>query len=665
MQPLTTFRSDESVGRNGEAPHGSGDLGLYAADGNGARGTMETSGCYRFGEFEFRARSLELFRGGERLRLQQQPARILLLLLDHSGEVVERRTIVETIWGDGTFIDGDSSLNFAVRHIRSLLGDDAEQQRYIQTLPRVGYRFAGDLEPVAESTVAAVATAGEGEAEPPETTANRLGWVPRLAFGLVLLVLLASLIGYLASGGRSITTGEVPTLLVRPLSGLHETVDDPVLRLGLTEELITQLARAHGSNLRLIGAATSGALGGEVDAAPAPPVAFDYALTGSAMRVGEQVRASLKLFDRDQELMWAESYEGSSRKLLAWQRWVATDIARTIGVRLAPAARARELPVLATGVFEDYLEGRYLVSLGRPLPASAPESFRRGIVLLQEVTQAAPDFAPARAALARAALRGAALLGPAAAAQLAEASAREAIRLDPGTADPWVSLSLVKLYHDRSLDEARHHLSRALALDAESARGRHANGSLLAAEGRLPEALLEIQQARALDPEEFALAADQAFFLFLARRHASAARAAREASRLAPRDVSTMWLGIRAAMQTGDSAAALAQANAFLAAFETPPVASLEDFWALHRRRLEGLAAGGKSPVFELALVALQDGHLRQGLDLLQRACQEAGNWQLVFARFDPRLDPIRGEPGYRELLSCLGLPKAPERSAS
>ncbi len=106
----------------------------------------DVNGRARFGLFEFDAAAGELTREGVPVRLQPQPARVLAILVAHAGEVVTRDTLRQEVWNDGTFVDFERGLNFCIAQIRSAVGDSADSPRFIETLPRRGYRFIAPVE---------------------------------------------------------------------------------------------------------------------------------------------------------------------------------------------------------------------------------------------------------------------------------------------------------------------------------------------------------------------------------------------------------------------------------------------------------------------------------------------------------------------------------------
>jgi DNA-binding winged helix-turn-helix (wHTH) protein len=101
---------------------------------------------YRFGVFEVDSTTGELRRKGVRIKLHQQPCQVLLMLLDRPGEILTRQEISRELWPDGTFVDYEHGVNSALNRLRDALGDKANNPRFVETLPRRGYRFVGQVE---------------------------------------------------------------------------------------------------------------------------------------------------------------------------------------------------------------------------------------------------------------------------------------------------------------------------------------------------------------------------------------------------------------------------------------------------------------------------------------------------------------------------------------
>src|SRR6201981_2525683 len=221
-----------------------------------------------FGVYEADLRSGELRKQGLRVRLPEQPFQVLAILLEHPGEVVTRESLQKRLWPSGTFVDFEQGLNAAVKRLREVLEDSAETPRLIETLPRRGYRFIGSL-----------------AAKP----------------------------------------GRIESLAVLPLENLSRDPEQDYFAEGMTEALITSLAKIGA--LRVVSRTTAMHYKGvhrpvrEI----ARELEVDAVVEGTVLRSGERVRISAQLIDaRTDTHIWAESYERSLRDVLA----LHSDVAR-------------------------------------------------------------------------------------------------------------------------------------------------------------------------------------------------------------------------------------------------------------------------------------------------------------------------------------------------
>src|SRR5437868_5096718 len=262
-------------------------------------------GIARFGPFELDFRASELRKQGTKVRLQEQPFHILQILLRRPGEVVSREELQHEIWPSDTFVDFDHGLYNAIKKLREALGDAAETPHYIETLPRRGYRFIGKIECNA----------------------------PRMR-----------------------------SLAVLPLENLSHDPQQEYFAEGLTEALITTLAKI--GELRVV-SRTSAMLYKGVRK-PLREIAreleVDAIVEGTVLRAGRRVRITAQLIDAPKEMhLWAESYERDLRDVLALQAEVAQAIAREIRVKLTPVDQARfaEVRAVDPDAYEAYLRGRY------------------------------------------------------------------------------------------------------------------------------------------------------------------------------------------------------------------------------------------------------------------------------------------------------------------
>src|SRR5262245_25663349 len=405
-----------------------------------------------FGSFEVDLESGELRRQGVKIKLQDQPFRLLALLLERAGEVVTREELRDELWPADTFVDFDHSLNTAVRKLREALGDSAETPRFVETLARRGYRF---MAPVAEQgPTAQPAPSADVEVaapSPPLTTR----WPPFARRVVVIAAVLSSaaLVAYWV-GGRPRARPQPArlTLAVLPFDNLSGDADQEYLSDGLTEEMITQLGRLEPNRLKVLARSSTwkykravrdiGQLRRELGA--------DYVLEGSLRRAGERVRVTAQLVKvDDQAQVWAETYERDLRDALIVQSEVAEAVARTITVTLTPAAQtrlARARPINAEA-YEDYLRGRFFWN------RRTEAALKQALGYFREAIAADPEYAPAYSGLADSylSLGASSIVGglpPRQAMPEAKAAALKALQIDGTLAAAHTSLAMVQLLYE-------------------------------------------------------------------------------------------------------------------------------------------------------------------------------------------------------------------------
>lgn len=283
----------------------------------------------RFGLFELDRRSGELVNQGRRIRLQDQPLQILALLLEHPGEVVTREEIKHRLWPSDTFVDFDHSLNAAMTRLREALGDDADHPVYVETLPRHGYRF--------------IAPVNSGDGALLKSTFRRFSWGGMvLVLALLTLAMLASyvLVRHISSDRRSSAVGY--SIAVLPLENLSGKQADDIFADSFTEELINQLARAHG--LRVVSRRSVMQYKGVAKSLPeiARELNVQAIVQGSVLRDDGQLRITVQLVQAVPERhLWAESYERAQGGVIDLQREISADVARQVQgiLHLSPEIR--------------------------------------------------------------------------------------------------------------------------------------------------------------------------------------------------------------------------------------------------------------------------------------------------------------------------------------
>src|SRR5258708_1303912 len=286
--------------------------------------------------FELDLRADALHKHGVKLRLQGQPLQLLAILLQSPGNLVTREELRGQLWPADTFVDFDHSLHNAVGRIREALGDSAEIPRYIETLPRRGYRFIAPVELV-----------GIQEPEPSEPNEQasvpsvRVGPTkPRAVLAVMLLALVAMVLALWLFQTVSHRTNAAPPLrsiAVLPLDNLSGDPSEDYFVNGMTDELITDLAKV--SALRVISRTSVMRYKGTKKGLPeiAKELNVEAIVEGSVMRSGKRVRITAQLLHAPTDRhLWAETYERDLGDVLKLQSEVAQAIAKITLIRLCP-----------------------------------------------------------------------------------------------------------------------------------------------------------------------------------------------------------------------------------------------------------------------------------------------------------------------------------------
>ena len=403
---------------------------------------------FRFDEFEADTQTAELRKNGARIKLQEQPFQVLAALLDHPYEVVTREALQKRLWPDGTFVDFDRGLNKAVNRLREALGDDAENPRFIETMPGRGYRFVARVEDMA------IYPAQE---KPP------LSAIPRRT-----LIAASGLIGIpvLILGVRKMLPAAEPrieSIAVLPLENLSNDPSQEYFAEGMTDELIGAIAQI--SSLRVISRTSVMRFKKIEKRKPLPEIArelgADAIVEGTVSYSGNQVRISAQLIRAsDDRHLWAGKFERDVANVLAMQGEVARAIVGQIKSKLAPKEPPAPPHIVNSKAYETYLQGNYFLHQGIRGSAKSVELFRQALTL-------DGSHADSHAGLSEALIyMGIFGFRPSAEAFTeSRASARKALELDPTNAAAHNALGDVKKGLDWDLSGAENLYRRALELN--------------------------------------------------------------------------------------------------------------------------------------------------------------------------------------------------------
>ena len=452
----------------------------------------------RFDDFELDVRAGQLRKRGVRLRLQGQPLQVLAALLNRPGDVVTREELRSEIWSADTFVDFDHSLHNAIARIREALGDSTEAPRYIETLPRRGYRF---IAPVEREEAQVPPRSGESVRPGEVPVAPGLGKHRALVTTFLALLVIAFAV-WLARMGTHPTSAapRLNSIAVLPLSNLSGDPSEEFFADGMTDQLITDLAKV--GSLRVISRTSVMQYKGTKKALPeiARELNVDAIVEGSVIRSGQRVRVTAQLLQAPTDRhLWAETYDRDLGDVLKLQGEVADAIAQQVRAQLTPQQQAqlRRADAVNPEAYDAYLKGRLYFTT----EYTKPSSLKKAQQDFEESIQKDPNFALAYAGLADTYvyLAFAGALPRDQAYRSAKGALAKALALDDSIGEAHDTLGLLSSEFDWDWDTADREFSRAIALAPSYSCAHEDRATFLALTGRRAEALAEITKIDQLD----------------------------------------------------------------------------------------------------------------------------------------------------------------------
>jgi DNA-binding winged helix-turn-helix (wHTH) protein/TolB-like protein/Tfp pilus assembly protein PilF len=574
--------------------------------------TAGTIHALRFGAYELDLRAAELRRAGVLIKLAPQQFRLLRFLAERTGQICTRDQLRADLWDAGTFVDFDRGLTVAIAAIRGALNDDSDSPRYIQTVPRQGYRFVAPVEPIsADPPIAPRPTAK------PHWRRTEF----RLAAGFVLAAVVATVLGVLLSSG--------PTMLaVLPFENLTQRSEDAPLLSGLTDEILTQLGAIDPERLGVIGRTSVTRYVAGKSSLPQirRDLGVEYLVEGSLRVEGDTLRITVRLLKAaTQSQLWSRTFQTGAGALETEQD-VAAQSAVEIGALLFPPNRpahpSTHTPPAAAR--EAYLNGRYMLQTrGRRAIVDALQQFNLA-------SERDPAWAEAWTAVAEAHL-GRALGGGSAldAFDQARTAAARALRLDEHLAEAHDALGNVLFWRDWNWRESRRHFDRAIELNASLARAHHDRALLDIVTGQPERGVSGLRRAIALDPLSPHVNIDAGWLFLQAHHFAEAERAARRALELEPTLEEAKACIARAQLYGGRPAAGMVDKLREAAESSGNP-------WY---RALASAATGGK----DQALAALDEAFAKHSS-------------MMVMLKTEPAFTVLHSDPHFQELVRKVGL---------
>jgi TolB-like protein/DNA-binding winged helix-turn-helix (wHTH) protein/Tfp pilus assembly protein PilF len=652
---------------------------------------LQVADSLRFGVFEVNLQARELRKHGTRVRLSGHTFEILALLLERPGEIVTREQLRARLWPADTFVDFEHGLNTLIRKLRAALGDSPESPRYIETLPRVGYRFVAPIETNGKQTVKQ-ADVGANVSLPPtpvapqrsgETAAFR-NWVSSVGkFALVALVLIGVALVFNVVKPRErllaplhpsseparttiLTTNPSRSIAVLPLENLSGDQEQDYFAEGMTDELTTDLAQFQG--LRVISRTSAMHYKGTNKTAQQIGKELDVGtlIEGTVEREGERIRIRAQLIDSltDRHL-WAKSYDREFKDVLALQSEIARDIVEQIRGNVASIQSSRSAVARSVDAeaYEDYLKGRYFWN------KRTKGGFRAAIEYFQAAIRKDPSYAAAYAGLADSYL----LIGGYGfeeqkdSQSRAKAAALKALRIDNQLAEAYTSLALISEQSDWNWAEAEQDFKRAIQLNPNYAVAHHWYGDgYLAAVGKTDEAIAELRKAHELDPLSVIIATDLAKRLCFAGNYDEGMEQFRRILEIDPNFVQAHYFLSQVYELKGLFPEAIAEAKKIKPPEDVPyTLGQLGRIYALQGRKREAyaivdqflrLSKGTYVDPADIAKIYIALGEKDAAFVWLERAFEQHSPAMNGLKCDRLYYDPIRSDPRFVALMRRVGL---------
>lgn len=603
-----------------------------------------TPRTYRFESFSLDVRTGELTSAGTRIPLREQSLQLLLALLERPGELVTREELMSRLWPPGTFVDSDRGLNKAMKHLREALGDSAEQPHFIETFPRRGYRF---LVPVTREDYEKKKAVLEPLARSPKI---RVRAVALVAVFVGVVIVIAVSIGRAENWlSRSQRLAQISALAVIPLDDLSRDPEQEYFADGMTDELITNLAKI--SRARVVSRTSVMHYKGSRKTLKqiAQELNVDAVVEGTVQREGNRVRITAQLIQvATDSHLWAESYEQDLTEILGLQKNVATDIARQVNIIVRPLVVTGSVKPEA---YVAYLKGRY------EFYRYTREGWQKSIEYFKEAIRYDPAFAPAHVGLAASYLAGVGWEAlPPEELPKGMAEAKKALELDDQL--PGSHFVMAAAYTQQwQWQAAEKEFRRGLELDPNDALGRQWYSNYLLTLGRFQEAINEQEHARSVDPFSPLINANLAKAFYYARQFDHAIAQAQETLKLdlkyraastflerayRHRGMADLAVSTRIAAVDTDEAQSIGQAyrQAGLPGVLRAEAAAYERSGALFDAARCYVQAGEKDQAFTLL-----DGYYKRHYPGLSRL------------KVDPDFDPVRSDSRFQDLIRRVGLP--------
>jgi DNA-binding winged helix-turn-helix (wHTH) protein/TolB-like protein/Flp pilus assembly protein TadD len=648
----------------------------------------QTRHFYDFGPYRLDAGERRLLRDGETVSVTPKAFDLLLVLVENRGHLLEKEELLKAVWPD-TFVE-EANLSVIVSHLRKALSNGGDEQRYIETVPKRGYRFVasvGEVEDeqaglglggtssgrVSEQAEAvhrdrkeAVQEAGDETLTPNRTEPAGTG----RKWSLILAIACLGLVGFglLLQFYRSKPGGVAPavkSMAVLPFRLLSADDGDPYLGVGMADALITKLSNLKAVVVRPTSAVFKYTDHGKDSIAAGQELRVDALLDGTIQKHDGRIRVTVQLINvRNGAPFWADSFIEQATDLFAIEDLISERVARALALKLSGEEHdlLTKRYTRSSEASQRYVRGQYFAS------KRTPEDLKKAIQFYEEAIEIDPNYALAHAALGHCyiMLKTYYEIPTIEGVSKAKAAADAALKIDGTLAEAHLLLASVRMNRDWDWVAGEREYRRAIELKPNYAIAHQWLGISLQVFGRYEEALTEIRRAQECDPLLLILSLNEGGILQSMRKYDTAMELYRRVLEMNPHfGMAHLYLG-SALIEQGrvDEGIAEIQTAISLGSGQRGLV-NLGYAYAVAGRRdeaerviseLTGLAKQRYVSPFGVACIYAGLGKKDEAFEWLEKSYQEH-IWDMLGLKIQPMLDGLRSDPRFSDLVRRVRVP--------
>ena len=626
---------------------------------------------YEFGPYRLDPAERTLLRDGQPIPLRPKVFDLLLVLIENRGHLVDKEQLMSSVWAEQFVEEGNINKNISM--LRHALGESDSVTKFIETVPKCGYRFVADVrafsdnEPdsVTEMPAAVEETDQRSIQSPRRARTQSRTWITFLVV-TVLLIAAFAYVGFIRKTRRAVTP-TITSIAVLPFQNLSNDSTQDYFVDGMTDALIGDLAKIGA--LRVISRTSSMHYKGSNKSLPeiARELNVDAVVEGTVQRSGDRVHVRAQLIHAASDShLWASGYDRDLRDVLELQGEVARSIAGEVRIKITPAEQRLLVPKRAIDrtAIDNYLQGRYFWH------RRTEENMRKAISYFEAAINTDPNYAQAYAGLADSYNQlGTVMIGvmpSSEARRIGETTAKKALQIDNEVAEAHSAVAYVNFFN-WNWATAEEEFRRSIELNPNYASAHSHYALYLVAQARIDEALAEVNRAQELDPLSLSISSTRGFVLLNARRYEEAIEQQRRVIAIDPNYYQANWF-------LGLTYLASGQIDSGIAASEKAVTVSNRAPTALGVLGMAYGAAGRKREANQIVneLLQLQKqryvspmafayvyiglGNKDQVFAWFEKAYQERSN-PIAFFKVNPSVDTLRSDPRFGDLLRRIGLP--------